>query len=76
MTKIEYGININPRANNGQPAEPAELRGTTWTRFVFQRASALFPDLAAAYQYYDPIVQGYNDEEVGCLLILNQETSF
>lgn len=74
MTRIEYGININPRANNGQPAVPAELRGATWARLVFQRAAALFPDLAAAYQYYDPIVQGYDDEGVGCLLILNQET--
>jgi len=72
--KIEHGINLNPRHAQGKPANAADLQGLTWARLVFQFAAAGFSDLAAAYAFYDPVIERYHELGVRTLMILNQET--
>jgi murein DD-endopeptidase MepM/ murein hydrolase activator NlpD len=72
--KIKYGINLNPQHPICRPQNAAELDGLQWVRLVFQRAAASYPDLATAFNFYDPLIQSYSQVGVRSLLILNQET--
>jgi murein DD-endopeptidase MepM/ murein hydrolase activator NlpD len=74
MTKIAYGINLNPQDPSSRPADASELQGLQWVRLVFQCAAAEYPDLTTAFDFYDDFIQRYNAAGVRCLLILNQET--
>jgi uncharacterized protein YvpB len=70
---VAWGININPRAPSGEPADPAALKGVQWARIVFQVAAA-HSRLDAAFTYYDKVVARYNGAGIKILFILNQET--
>jgi Cellulase (glycosyl hydrolase family 5)/Peptidase_C39 like family len=70
---VAWGINLNPRAPSGEPADPAALKGVKWARIVFQVAAA-HSKLDAAFTYYDKVVAKYNAAGVKILFILNQET--
>ncbi|MGD8998321.1 MAG: SH3 domain-containing protein [Anaerolineae bacterium] len=79
MAKLEYGINLNPnpRDPNDHAAKPknaADLQGLKWARIVFKVSAAGFPDLAAAFAAYDPLIDTYNQLGIRTLVILNQET--
>jgi murein DD-endopeptidase MepM/ murein hydrolase activator NlpD len=74
MAKIKYGINLNPQHPFCRPQNAADLDGLQWVRLVFQRAAASYPDLATAFNFYDPLIQTYAQAGVRSLLILNQET--
>jgi murein DD-endopeptidase MepM/ murein hydrolase activator NlpD len=74
MTKLEYGINVDPLDAKTRPARAADLQGLKWVRFVLKCSAASFPDLATAYEHYDPFIDACNEVGVRCLLILNQET--
>ena len=74
MTKIAYGINLNPQEQSSVPVDADELQGLQWVRLVFQCAAVEYPDLATAFDHYDDYIQGYNAAGARCLLILNQET--
>lgn len=75
---LQTGMNINPDAPHSNPLESGELRGMDWVRWVFKLAARLNPaerqDINAAFRQYDLLVQGYLDQGVRSLIILNQET--
>ncbi len=74
MTKIEYGINLNPQHSVGQPKQLEALQGLKWVRIVFQIAAAQYQNPAQAFDFYDPWIAGYRRVGARPLLILNQET--
>jgi len=74
MTKIEYGMNLNPRHSVGQPQDAKTLQGIQWVRLVFQISAAEFQSVEEAFEFYDPIISSYRQVGARPLLILNQET--
>lgn len=75
---LQTGMNINPDAPHSNPLQTGELRGLDWVRWVFKLAARPNPaereDIQAAFRQYDPLVQGYLEQGVGSLIVLNQET--
>lgn len=71
---VQYGININPQAPEGQPDDASELKGVAWVRYPFLKADLRYDTLERAYQDYDPIVDKYNAIGTRSLMILNQQT--
>ncbi|NJN55759.1 MAG: hypothetical protein HC804_14035 [Anaerolineae bacterium] len=75
---LQTGMNINPDAPHSNPLETGELRGLDWVRWVFKLAArhnaAERQDINAAFRQFDPLVQGYVDQGVGSMIVLNQET--
>lgn len=75
---LQTGMNINPDAPHSNPLATGELRGLDWVRWVFKLAARHNPaerqDINAAFNQFDPLVQGYLEQGVGSLIVLNQET--
>ncbi|MBN1963781.1 MAG: SH3 domain-containing protein, partial [Anaerolineae bacterium] len=71
--KIEFGINLNPRHELGQPADASILRGLRWVRVVFAAASLGRP-VEQALTFYDQVVARYRAANVRTLFVLNGET--
>lgn len=75
---LQTGMNINPDAPHSNPLETSELRGLDWVRWVFKLAARHNPaerqDINAAFRQFDPLVQGYMDQGIGSVIVLNQET--
>lgn len=75
---LQTGMNINPDAPHSNPLQTGELQGMDWVRWVFKLAARHNPaerqDIHAAFRQFDPLVQGYVDQGIGSLIILNQET--
>lgn len=75
---LQTGMNINPDAPHSNPLASGELRGLDWVRWVFKLAArhnvAERQDINAAFRQFDPLVQGYIDQGIGSLIVLNQET--
>lgn len=70
---VQYGINLNPRHPVGQPANINDLQSVRWARIVFQAAAAR-QSVEQAFNFYDPLIDRYNQIGMRTLLVLNQET--
>jgi hypothetical protein len=70
---IDCGINIHPSGGFGYPIPP-DLGQAKWVRFPFTSSKRYFPNLEAAFRYYDPVINAYNRLGVNIVLVLNHET--
>jgi len=71
---LECGMNIQPRDGQGWQPIPPDLAKTHWVRFPFTSSRHHFPNLAAAFAYFDPIISSYNRLGVKVLLVLTHQT--
>lgn len=70
--RLSCGLNIDPRNPSGNP-DPAMLRGTRWVRFPFYSPRHYWT-LQQAFQFYDPIIEAYDNLGINVLLVLNHQT--
>ena len=71
--RLSAGMNINPDAAHSSPLQEGLLRGFNWVRFPYKAADK-HRTVAAGFSEYDPIIQGYANQGVGSLVVLNQQT--
>ena len=71
---IECGMNLDPQNPQGTPANHNELASVGWVRFPFVASKAHFPNLEAAFNFYDPIINAYHALGVQVLLVLTHQT--
>lgn len=68
------GMNIHPKNNQGWPSVPADLAKVGWVRFPFTSSPAHFPNLEAAFAFFDPVITAYENLGVKIMLVLTHET--
>lgn len=72
---MQVGINLNPRAPSGMPANVSELSGSRYVRMVFS-VDASRQTLPEAFAFYDSVIGAYNANDTAVILIINQETQW
>jgi uncharacterized protein YgiM (DUF1202 family) len=72
-SRLGVGMNINPDAPHSNPINDGSLRGINWVRFPFKAADK-HRTVAASFAEYDPVIQGYANQGIGSLVVLNQQT--
>lgn len=76
---VECGMNIHPFNREGYPLNAGHntnLTKTAWVRFPFMSSPARFPSpdpIAAAFQFFDPVIRDYNQAGVKIILVLTHE---
>lgn len=73
QSHLETGVNINPDDPISNPLHLGVLKGLDWVRFPFKAADK-DRTIADSFSEYDPIINGYDEQDVGTLLVLNQQT--
>lgn len=72
-TLFKCGMNIHPKHGHGWPTVDPNLSKTAWVRFPFTSSPAHFPNLNAAFSFFDPVIERYNQMGVGVMLVLTHE---
>jgi hypothetical protein len=73
-TRIECGMNLDPRNPVGMPFNINELANVDWVRFPFLASPAHFPNLDAAFNFYDAVINAYDQLGAQILLVLTHQT--
>jgi len=73
-TPFEIGMNIHPTDGVGWNPLPAELGKVAWVRFPFTSSPRRFPNVDAAFNFYDKVIDAYNQLGVKIILVMNHET--
>lgn len=71
---FECGMNVHPKHGQAYPNIPKDLAKVDWVRFPFTSSPAHFPNLEAAFAFFDPAIDAYR--KLGCkiLVVLTHET--
>jgi|GEM_PF-4454319 len=72
---VECGMNIHPYNGEGwRNTLNPDLNRSQWVRFPFTSSPRYFESLAAAFAFFDPVIDTYTSLGVKVLLVINHET--
>lgn len=71
---LQCGVNIHPKDGQGGLPIPQALTQADWVRFPFTASLRYFPNVNAAFAYFDPIINAYHAAGVRVILVLTHET--
>jgi hypothetical protein len=71
---VPCGVNIHPKNGEGDLPIPSDLQRAAWVRFPFMASPVHFPNLEAAFLFYDPVIAAYHQAGAQIILVLTHET--